>query len=44
LSHKEKQVAFLKKKLEVDLMEMWDDEGKVVIVSMSWKKPLVPQQ
>jgi hypothetical protein len=28
--------------LEVDLMEVWDHEGKVVIFSLSWKKLQVP--
>jgi hypothetical protein len=40
----EKQMAPFFRRLQVNFMEVWDDEGKVVIYSMSWKKPLVPQQ
>jgi hypothetical protein len=33
-----KQVALFFKKLEVDLVKVWDDEGKAIISSLSWKK------
>ncbi len=38
LSHMKKQVALFFKKLEVDLVKVWDDEGKAIISSLSWKK------
>jgi hypothetical protein len=40
----EKQVAPFIRRLEADLMDAWDDESKVVISSLLWKKPLFPQQ
>jgi len=39
----EQEMAPFFKRLEVDLMEMWDDENNAIIHSKSWKKPLVPQ-
>lgn len=44
LSHIEEQVALFFRRLEVDLMETWDDEGKAIIFSLSWKKPWIPKQ
>ncbi len=44
ISHTKEQVALLFRRLEVDIMETWDDEGKAFILNLLWKKPLVPQQ
>ncbi len=35
-------MVFFFKKLEVNLMEAWDDEGKAIISSLSWKKLPIP--
>jgi len=34
------EMAFFFKRLELDLVEAWDDEGKV-IMNLPWKKPWV---
>ncbi len=44
LSHIEEQVGLFFRRLEVDLMEAWDDVSEAVISSLSWKKPPIPQQ
>ncbi len=44
LLHMKQELALFFKRLEVNLVEAWDDEGNAIIHSLPWKKPSIPQQ